>query len=44
MKMETPVAVMFASDIIRQNMRANTNEWKERARKSLRDSVKPYLN
>ncbi|XP_048035147.1 uncharacterized protein LOC125260703 [Megalobrama amblycephala] len=46
--METPVAFMSAADINRQNVgkkrRANMNEWKDRARKSLRDAGKPYVN
>ncbi|KAK7167173.1 hypothetical protein R3I94_001543 [Phoxinus phoxinus] len=46
--METLVAFMSAADIKRQNLgkkrRTNIYEWKDRARKYLRDAGKPYVN
>ena len=46
--METPVTFISAADINRQNLgkkrRVHMNEWKDRARKSLRDAGKPYVN
>ena len=48
MKMETPATFVSAADIKRQNLgkkrKAHINEWKDRARKTLRDAGKPYVN
>lgn len=46
--METPALTMSAADIHRlgigKKRRVNLTEWKDRARKCLRDAGKPYVN